>query len=224
MAHVLTKDDLSIRRGPEPVPPDIGMKHADNRQFDPIDRVGFALDAGFADPDFTQEEAARLAGMSTRRLRHLLSKAGSSYRAEILERRMAQAEKLLTTTSYLVSAIAELCGYRDPSTFCRRFADTHGDLTPAEYRVGKGGVRRAGGATGAARRPAERRRAMESGAPSPSMRRPGFGPGQEEAWLAGYEHAERQARAFGRLPRHGEISWSDQYEALGEKLKRGSAN
>jgi AraC-like DNA-binding protein len=221
MARVLTQDDLTARRGAGPLPPDIAIQYADDPKFDPLDRVGFALDAGFADPDFTQEEAARLAGMSTRRLRHLLSKTGSSYRAEILERRMGQAETLLTMTSYLVSAISELCGYWDASTFCRRFADTHGGLTPAQYRVGKGGVRRAGGATGAARRPAERKRAMEIGEPGPTMWRPGPGPGEDKVFWARYEHAGRQARAFGRLSRHADLSFSDQYEALREKRKRG---
>jgi AraC-like DNA-binding protein len=182
------------------------LAHAEEAELDALSRVHVALDAGYADPDFTQEEAARLAGMSTRRLRYLLGNdgVGTSYRFEVDRRRMAKAKRLLEGTNYLISAIGEHCGYRNASAFCKRFKEHYG-LSPKQYRIGLGGAKRAGGPTGAAWRPAARARAASEGAPVTSRRRPGPAPGEEEAWLADVAHAERQAQAFGRTEE--EDSW-----------------
>jgi AraC-like DNA-binding protein len=208
-----------------PLAPDLAVQWADHPDVDPVDRVHFALDAGFGDADFTQEEAARLAGFGARRLRYLLAQENSNYRIEIDKRRMAHAEKLLQGTTYLVSAIAKLCGYRNASAFCKRFSQTHGGMTPARYRVGMaGGPKRAGGPTGATKNPAARARARKEGLPEPSPHRLGWGPGESEAFAAEWDHAVRQARARGLLPRHGGISIVDINRVRGEKRRRGVAH
>jgi AraC-like DNA-binding protein len=205
-----------------PLDPEMATHWADDPDLDPVDRVHFALDAGFQDPDFTQEEAARLAGMGTRRLRYVLAGNDSNYRIEVDKRRMAHAERLLTETNYLVSAVAELCGYRNTSAFCKRFRETHSGLTPARYRVGIAGrPKRAGGPTGAARRPAERAQARREKVREPSMRRDGWGPGQSAAFDAGWDHGVRQARAFGLLPRQGHVSDEDVNKVRWKKRRRG---
>src|ERR1700760_3963408 len=86
------------------------LAHAEEAELDSLGRVRAALDAGYADPDFTQEEAAHLVGLTTRQLRYLLSDDKTSYRFEIDRRRMAKAEELLRSTNYLISAVGQLCG------------------------------------------------------------------------------------------------------------------
>jgi AraC-like DNA-binding protein len=198
------------------------LPHPEEAELDALARVHAALDAGYADPDFTQEEAARLAGMGTRRLRYLLSNDGNGtcYRIEVDRRRMAKAVRLLRETNFLISAIGEHCGYRNASAFCKRFKE-HVGLSPKQFRIGLGGPKRAGGPTGAARRPAARARAASEGAPTMSGRRPGPGPGEEEAWLADVAHADRQAKAFGRAPDASWGSISDRANAWTTKRRRG---
>lgn len=204
-----------------PLAPDVATQWADSVELDPSDRVHFALDAGFRDADFTQEEAAALAGLEPRRLRYLLAQQNSNYRIEIDKRRMAEAERLLIETKYLVSAVACLCGYRNVSAFCKRFK-THRGMTPAKFRVGMvGGRKRAGGPTGATKNPAARARARKEGRQEPPTRRLGLGPGEAEALNAELDHAVRQARALGVLPRRGGFSISEITDVRGKKRKRG---
>ncbi len=208
-------------RSDTPLDPDVAAHFADHPELDPLTRVHFALDAGFRDPDFTQAEAAQLCGMGTRRLRYLLTQDDSNYRLEIDSRRMNLAKEMLVDTKYLVSAVGNLCGYRNASAFCKRFKE-HTGMTPARFRIGMaGGPKRAGGPTGAARNPAARARAQEQGVPVPSSRRLSWAPGESEAFLAEYENAVRQARAKGLLPRHTDISIEDENRVRWQKRRRG---
>ncbi len=206
-----------------PLDPDLAVRLAGNPELDPITRVRCALDAGFRNPDFTQKEAAELAGVGSRRLRYLLTQGDTNYRLEIDRRRMAYAQHLLLTEpKFLVSAVGKLSGYRNASAFCKRFKEKFG-MTPAGMRSGvAGGPKRSGGPTGATKNPAARARAREAGEPVPSTRRIGWGPGEQEAFDAEYDNAVRQARAFGLLPRHDDISISEASAVRGQKRRRGA--
>jgi AraC-like DNA-binding protein len=188
----------------------------------PARRVRLVLDRGFHDPDFTEAEAAAAAGISPRRLRYLLAGEGTTYREQILIRRMRRAEELLSDTTYLIANVAQLCGYRCPSTFTKRFRE-HFRLTPREFRRAKGKSTRAGGITGAARMPSARHRARKEGLPEPLMHRAyGWAPGEEEVFSAEIENAKRQAIAFGRAS--GRASIADRATLWGEKRRRGGTD
>ena len=58
---------------------------------------------------------------------------GQSVMEYVIERRMQEAETLLTTTEKPVSAIGEAVGYPEPSTFSRQFRRRHG-LSPTAWR------------------------------------------------------------------------------------------
>jgi len=51
----------------------------------------------------------------------------------ITKKRMEEAGKLLSKTSFSIEKIADMVGYRTPHYFSRRFKDTYG-YTPSEYR------------------------------------------------------------------------------------------
>jgi AraC-like DNA-binding protein len=190
----------------------------------PARRIRIALDHGFHDPDFTEAEAAAAAGMSQRRLRYLLAAADTTYREQILVRRMKRAEDLLFGTNYLIANISRLCGYRCASTFTKRFKERHG-LTPREFRRAKGKSPRAGGITGAARMPSARHRAKKEGLPEPPMHRTDYGwaPGESEAFSAEYANAVRQAQAFGVIPSGSWASIAETADLRARKRRRGRA-
>lgn len=188
----------------------------------PARRVKLALDQGFHDPDFTEAEAAAAAGIGPRRLRHLLAEEKTTYREQILLRRMRRAEELLAGTTYLIANVARLCGYRCPSTFTKRFKE-HFRLTPREFRRAKGKSPRAGGITGAARMPSARHRAKKEGLPEPPMHRVyGWAPGEAEVFSAEIDSALRQARAFGLAP--GKVSIAEHARLRSQKRRRGRSN
>lgn len=207
------------------MPEDVLLKTFPRRQpedLSPARRVQLALDRGFHDPDFTEAEAAASAGVSPRRLRYLLAGEETTYREQILVRRMRQAEELLADTTYLIANVAQLCGYRCPSTFTKRFKE-HFRLTPREFRRAKGKSPRAGAITGAARMPSARHRARKEGRPEPSMHRAyGWTPGEEEAFNAEIDNALRQAQAFGRAS--GGVSIAERARLLDQKRRRGRGN
>jgi AraC-like DNA-binding protein len=191
----------------------------------PARRVGLALDRGFHDPDFTEAEAAAAAGISQRRLRYLLAENETTYREQLLERRMKRAEELLAETNFLIANVARLCGYRCASTFSKRFKERH-SLTPREFRRAKGKSPRAGGITGAARMPSARHRAKQEGLPEPPMHRTGYGwaPGESEVFNADYNSAVRQAQAFGAVTGRGGVSIAEMARLRSRKRRRGSGN
>jgi AraC-like DNA-binding protein len=188
----------------------------------PVRRVRLALDRGFHDPDFTEAEAAASAGVSSRRLRYLLAEEETTYREQVLVRRMKRAEELLAETTYLIANVAQLCGYRCPSTFTKRFKE-HFRLTPREFRRAKGKSPRAGGITGAARMPSARHRARKEGLPEPPMHRAyGWTPGEAEVYSAEIDSALRQARAFGLGS--GGVSIAERARLRSQKRRRGRGN
>lgn len=192
------------------------------KDLSPARRVHLALDRGFEDPDFTEVEAAAAAGVAPRRLRYLLADEETSYREQILGRRMKRAEELLADSTYLIANVGLLCGYRCPSTFAKRFKE-HSRLTPREFRRAKGKSPRAGGLTGAARMPSARHRARKEGLPGPPMHRAyGWAPGEEEVFSAELDNARRQAQAFG-FPAGG-MSIAEMARLRDQKRRRGRGN
>jgi AraC-like DNA-binding protein len=192
------------------------------KDLSPARRVQLALDRGFHDPDFTEAEAAASAGVSPRRLRYLLAEEETTYREQVLVRRMRRAEELLADTTYLIANVAQLCGYRCPSTFTKRFRE-HFRLTPREFRRAKGKSPRAGGITGAAKMPSARHRARKEGLPEPSMHRAyGWAPGEEEVFNAEIDNARRQALAFGLIS--GGVSIAEWAMLRDQKRRRGTSD
>jgi AraC-like DNA-binding protein len=158
------------------------------------ERVFIALDEMACDPEVTTSLVGLAAGISARRVKAILAEEQTSFRAELLRRRMDRARELLVETNYAISNVARLCGYRDASTFARRFAEQNEEVGPREFRVRRGGSRRAGGATGAFRKPAERARAKRRGTRRPGMRRKGMLPGASEAGFEQMLNEERRRR------------------------------
>lgn len=189
-------------------------------EFDLEERIFAAIDEGYGDPDFTMADIAAAVGRSQRRIRAIMAAEPESttLTREIHERRMKRAETLLTETNWAIEMIARQCGYRSASSFTRRFRAAHDGVTPVAYRTQGGGTIRAGGPTGAFRKPAERHRAAQRGLAEPSMRRTTDLPGEKEARSAEIRHAVRQAELRGELG-GGRISIAETAAAWSKKVK-----
>ena len=72
--------------------------------------------------------------MSERSLRRRLKEQGSSYRALILETKMATAGRLLERSDAPIEDVAAELGFSDYSNFRRAFQSWHG-LSPSRYRA-----------------------------------------------------------------------------------------
>lgn len=91
------------------------------------------IDARFAEPLTLADIAQRLnrsAAYLTTSVRQLTGRTVLDW---ILERRMAEARKLLLQTDQTLSAIASQIGYRDTSSFVRQFRRLY-NLTPGQWR------------------------------------------------------------------------------------------
>ena len=85
------------------------------------------------DPDLDEKSVAQISGRSVRSLQWGLMKAGTTYRRELTDLRMAMALDLLTDTDLGISDIAVRLGYRDTTGFIRAFRSWTGQ-TPGRYR------------------------------------------------------------------------------------------
>ena len=86
------------------------------------------------------EEYALSRGMSVSWfIRNFKQYAGTTPMQYLVERRMANAQVLLETTSYNISEIAALVGYDNPLYFSRIFRKQKG-MSPSEYRKTTAGV------------------------------------------------------------------------------------
>jgi AraC-like DNA-binding protein len=178
------------------------------------ERVFSALDDLFGDPQASTELVGLSAGVGSRRVKAILAEKDTTFRAELLQRRMARARELLADTSFAIRNIAKLCGYTCQSTFAKRFAEQNGGVKPREFRVAQGGSPRVGGTTGAFRKPAQRARAQEQGEVPPAMSRWRSLPGTIDACWAERENERRRARLRGEelpQPRRREY---DRYDAF----------
>ena len=160
------------------------------------------------DPSLSIAVAAAQFGCNERTLRRALERDGG-WRKNLLEVRMRRAEEKLVARPVLpISVVARACGFDSPTSFVAAFARQHQGLTPKQWRLAKGGPRRAGGATGAARQASARNRAREEGDLSPSMQR---APYRSTEWLIyQLEMDDAEGRAMDwrqreRLPRNCSI-------------------
>lgn len=100
-----------------------------------LERLLGKLDERFREPDLTPAELARDAGISLRHLHGLFAAAGSTFGAELVERRLQYAAVKLRTLSadHPVSDVAYDAGFADPSHFARRFRQHFGS-SPTRWR------------------------------------------------------------------------------------------
>ena len=91
------------------------------------------LDSTFASPDAAIGDAAAACGVSERMLqRKLDSLYGKSFTELLADRRMEHAAVLLRQQDLTVSDVAAACGYRNISSFSRKFKSHHGS-TPRSF-------------------------------------------------------------------------------------------
>jgi YesN/AraC family two-component response regulator len=80
------------------------------------------------------EDVAQAVGYSPAYLTSLVQeKTGRTVKQWLIERRMAQARKLLQSTTDTIRIVAERSGYSDPGYFTRQFRQIHG-VTPNVWR------------------------------------------------------------------------------------------
>lgn len=113
----------------------VGAGHAGDVPRDQqLVNAAFAhIDRHFRHDHTLSEAAARLgfsAGYLTTRLRVL---TGRPYGDWVIERRMIEARRLLSSGRHSIAAIADLVGYVEVESFIRRFKEHHG-LTPSAWR------------------------------------------------------------------------------------------
>jgi AraC-like DNA-binding protein len=97
------------------------------------ERVTAWLQAHFAEK-VSARDAARAVGASLSKLTHQLPReTGKSFRTLLMEVRIAEAKRLLATTTLEVRDIAGRCGFFDQSHFTKAFKETV-NLTPGQFR------------------------------------------------------------------------------------------
>jgi len=106
---------------------EVGPQPADER----VRRILESLDD---DPNLSNAELAKIAGMSTNGFHRLFrEQVGIAPHAYVLGKKMDLACSLLQHTAYTVDAIAEECGFNDRAYFARAFRRQFG-ITPSQYR------------------------------------------------------------------------------------------
>jgi AraC-like DNA-binding protein len=125
------------------------------------------------DPGLRIADAVTRFGVTERTIRRDLAQIddGAPWGRRVRRLRIETARKLLAESGLTIVVVARKSGYDSPTSFTAAFKRETG-LSPVEWRRGKKGPARAGGPTGAARRPAQRAKALEEGLEPPSMRRP----------------------------------------------------
>jgi AraC-like DNA-binding protein len=145
------------------------MNTAPNRHRLLAEQIVEVIRERYSDPGLSVRDVARSIGVSERQVRRVFDAGLTSFRAELLKRRMERAAELLAGTVFLISKVARLAGYESAPAFAAAFKRYYG-ASPVEWRIERGGPRRAGGPTGAFYKPAEQARARRRGRRSPSRR------------------------------------------------------
>lgn len=97
------------------------------------DRVTHWLQSHYPDA-VTLATASKAMGVSSSTLVHRLRReVGKTFKAILIEIRIAEAKKLLATTSLDISGIGDTCGFFDQSHFTREFKKAI-NLTPGAFR------------------------------------------------------------------------------------------
>jgi AraC-like DNA-binding protein len=101
---------------------------------DPLITAVFAtIDSRYTEP-LTLRDVARAVNLSAGHLTTTVRRrTGRTVGEWIIERRMAQARRLLTDTALSVEEVGRAVGIPDPSYFARQFRRTHG-LSPRQWR------------------------------------------------------------------------------------------
>ncbi len=86
-----------------------------------------------ADATLRVDQVARMSATSERTLQRELSRAGTSFRAEVARARLRHAEALLRDTPLKLEAVARRLGYSSLAHFSDRFRRWRG-VTPSEFR------------------------------------------------------------------------------------------
>jgi AraC-like DNA-binding protein/quercetin dioxygenase-like cupin family protein len=104
-------------------------------QYRPLlKQVFHFIDAHYREP-IGLSEVARTVGRSPAYLTDLVRReTGRTVVSWIIDRRMAEARRLLLETDYTVQKVAETLGYLDSGHFIRQFRQCHGN-TPQTWRV-----------------------------------------------------------------------------------------
>lgn len=104
-----------------------------------FNRVEALLDRLFADPDLSPDQLAREAGISKRHLHGLFAGQGTTFGAQLIERRLQYAADRLSAGSLDPSSVGDIAfeaGFSDPSHFARRFRQRFG-CAPSAWRNGR---------------------------------------------------------------------------------------
>ncbi|MFC3230757.1 AraC family transcriptional regulator [Marinibaculum pumilum] len=130
--HLLDLLALSLQEvGPAPDASEAAMREA-HRQ-----RIRRYLDSRLGDPGLGTESIAGAFGLSERYLQKLFAESGETLSRLIRDRRIAEAQRLLSAPgarSLAIATIAYRTGYADPAYFSRVFREATG-LSPREYRA-----------------------------------------------------------------------------------------
>lgn len=85
---------------------------------------------------FSANQAADILGISVSHFHHLYKQFFQvPYATEVIQFRIEQAKRLLTTTALTVEEISQVCGYQTEGHFYRQFKEVV-HVTPREFRVG----------------------------------------------------------------------------------------
>ena len=99
-----------------------------------VGRALAAIDGGYRDPNLRLDAVAADSALSPSRLVRLLqAHTGAGFSANVHRRRLAEAQRLLTTTKMSVKEIAIAVGYGSSTQLARRFMRQYG-RTPVAFR------------------------------------------------------------------------------------------
>lgn len=104
-----------------------------------FERVEALLDELYREPDLSPQRLAHESGISKRHLHGLFAGAGTTFGAELVNRRLQYAADRLATSSEdacTVSEVAFEAGFSDPSHFARRFRQRFG-CNPSAWRTAR---------------------------------------------------------------------------------------
>ena len=87
--------------------------------------------------DWSVPYIAKQLNISVGYLQNIYKKTfGISCMNDIFEQRIALAKNYITQSSYSITEVAEICGYKNVEHFCRQFKKLTG-MTPSEFRASK---------------------------------------------------------------------------------------